>query len=194
MAIELTRLDDIYFSANLGETLSKSNTISNYPTEDKQTVSENIQNQPLTINFSGIIINEDGVSANESLQKLRQYMDEGKIMTYTGRNIVYDVVIEGMETVHNAENSTGYNISLTLKKIRVVTPETFLVDFSKIPKPIIKTKNTSPTVDKPNVSAPAAKDIVKNEVVNETTEGTSSGRYEDEISNAFSNMQKLYEQ
>ena len=46
------------------------------------------------------------------------------MLTYIGRNLFENMVIESLDTTHTGDNSGGFGVSITLKQVRIVTPQT----------------------------------------------------------------------
>ena len=137
-----SRLGDVIFTINEGETINKSNIVTDYPVEDGVNISDNSDPNPVSISFFGII---QGNDSEEKLNLLRQYSDNGEMLTYTGRNTFSNMVIESFDTTHDNTIKNGFIYSISLKQITVTSTAILLIDFTKVPRPKIKVTETQST-------------------------------------------------
>ena len=133
----LSRLGDVIFNINTGEEIQESNEVTNFPVEDGTNVNDNVDTNPLILTFSGIIHKEGAV---QKLQLLRQYLINGTLLNYTGRNVLGNVVIESMDRIHDNTIRGGFKYSITIREIQISQLETISVDFDKIFRPVQKRK------------------------------------------------------
>lgn len=131
----LSKLGDVIFSVNTGEKVNLSNKITDKPVEDGTNISDNVSPNPLKMSFSGIVVGDD---AQDKLNLLRKYSNEGSILRYIARNDINNVVIESLSTTHDNKIRNGFKFDITLKKIRIAKQKTVNIDLSKIKIPNIK--------------------------------------------------------
>ena len=136
----LSRLGDVVFNVNVGEELQQTNEITNYPVEDGTNVNDNIDTNPRIISFSGIIHKEGAV---QKLQLLNTYTREGTLLTYIGRNVLRNVVIESILRIHDNTIRGGFIYQIILREIQISQLETISVDFNKIFRPVQKSETSS---------------------------------------------------
>ncbi|MGJ0848193.1 phage baseplate protein [Tissierella praeacuta] len=110
------KLGDVEFTVVEVENVKDSANITDNPVESGQDVSDHIQQNPSYINIKGQMIGENAPS---DLEKLKQYMKDGELLTYIGRNIYKNMVIEDIDRIHGVQNKTGYSFDIKLKQIRI---------------------------------------------------------------------------
>lgn len=84
-------------------------------------VSDNVQREQDTIDISGMV----GLDGWPALKQLRDYQRAGTTLTYSGRNIVNDVVIQRLNTDHGLGTQGGFKFDCTLVQVQIA--ETKLV-------------------------------------------------------------------
>lgn len=99
------------------ESIREDNIITDHPVEKGENVSDHARNEPTYIDISGVMTEE----AANKLQQLKQYRKDRTILTYTGRNIYDNLVIERFGREHGKQNRYGYSFNITLKRIRIAT-------------------------------------------------------------------------
>lgn len=99
------------------ENIREDNIITDHPVEKGENISDHARNEPTYIDISGVMTEE----AANKLQQLKQYRKDRTLLTYTGRNIYDNLVIERFGREHGKENRYGYSFSITLKRIRIAT-------------------------------------------------------------------------
>ncbi|SMB95334.1 hypothetical protein SAMN00017405_0383 [Desulfonispora thiosulfatigenes DSM 11270] len=136
--MNLARLEDIEFSAVEKETPSGSVEVTEKPVERGQDIADHIKPKPIFLTINGVVVGDD---AGDKLAKLNKYKNEGKLLTYTGRNIFYNVVIEQLDTTHDKGIANGFSFTMTLKHVRIAEGKTINIKKSNLPPKVnIKTK------------------------------------------------------
>lgn len=97
------------------ESIREDNIITDHPVEEGENVSDHARNEPTYIYIGGVMTEE----AANKLQQLKQYRKDRTLLTYTGRNIYNNLVIERFGREHGKENRYGYSFNMTLKRIRI---------------------------------------------------------------------------
>ena len=157
----LSRLQDVIFSINTGETITDTNQVTDFPVEDRNNIVDNIDPNPRIISFSGIIVGED---AERKLNTLRMYQRNGEILSYTGRNIIPNVVIESLSTIHDNTIRSGFKFEISLKEIQTAEIQTTLIDFSIVPRPVIQQETKQGRKQKTTVTTPQNFDLIQSRI------------------------------
>lgn len=93
--------------------------ISEHPVESGLDLTDNIKRNPVTISISGEIVGENAASDLSLLMSLHQ---NGKLVKYSGRNILKNAVIESFDTSHPIDIYGGCAFDMELREIRVAKP------------------------------------------------------------------------
>lgn len=101
----------------ISETPSYSNSVTEKPVEGG-TIIDNVKKNSTILNISGAVTGPD---AFQKLQQLRKYSTTGELLTYTGRNIFANVVIEKLDTSHSVGIRNGFEFTIGLKEVRFAT-------------------------------------------------------------------------
>lgn len=125
-------LGDVEFSAVENESPSNTAEVTENPVEKGEDIADHVKLKPYTMAMSGIVVGDD---ATQKLQKLSEYFRKGQVLTYVGRNVVNNVVIEQFDRVHDSSISNGFAFSFKLKQIRIVA-----VQEITIKNPAVKTQ------------------------------------------------------
>jgi len=106
----------VEFDAVTSESVEMSNRITYFAVEDGQDVADHISLEPETLPISGVIAGED---AFQRLTILRNFRNNKEILTFVGRNVFANVVIETLTTRHNARTRDGFEFDMTLRRVRL---------------------------------------------------------------------------
>jgi len=131
----LTKLGDIFFSVVESETITNTAAATDFPVEDGTSIVDNVEITPYSVSLNGIMVGED---AADKLKKIREYMKNKTLLTYIGRNILNNTIIEMFDSTHDNTIKNGFKFSLTLKQIIVAELQVIYIDYTKIPRPKIK--------------------------------------------------------
>lgn len=93
-----------------------------HPMETGIEITDHIRKKPVELNIKGKIVDYEGRRASEILEKVKQLQNEGSIITYVGRNLIYGLQIQTLSTSHPNTNSGGCDFSMTLKEVRIAQP------------------------------------------------------------------------
>lgn len=93
--------------------------ISEHPVESGLDLTDNIKRNPVTISISGEIVGKNAASDLSLLMSLHQ---NGKLVKYSGRNILKNAVIESFDTSHPIDIYGGCAFDMELREIRVAKP------------------------------------------------------------------------
>ena len=106
----------VEFDAVTSESVEMSNRITYFAVEDGQDVADHISPEPETLPISRVIAGED---AFQRLTILRNFRNNKEILTFVGRNVFANVVIETLTTRHNARTRDGFEFDITLRRVRI---------------------------------------------------------------------------
>lgn len=101
------------------EQVSRGVDISEHPVESGLNLVDNIKRNPVTISISGEIVGENAANDLSRLMSLHQ---NGKLINYSGRNILKNAVIERFDTSHPIDIYGGCAFDMELREIRVAKP------------------------------------------------------------------------
>lgn len=96
------------------ETVSRSSTVTDNPVESGESISDHVFRQPRSIQLAGTVV--DGAAAIATLDAM---WNKGDVLTYTGRNRIENLVIQQLQSTHDAKNRKGFTFTATLKQITV---------------------------------------------------------------------------
>lgn len=133
----LSKLGDIYFTEVEEEDYNFSNDITNNSVEDGSTVSDNVHNNPSTLDINGILI---GTTAypQEELNTLQGYAENGDILAYIGIQGFEQCAIETFNKKHTVDVGNGITFSITLKKIKIATKQSISINVGNLNIPDIE--------------------------------------------------------
>lgn len=100
------------------ETVNRQSTITDNPVEGGGNINDHVFKSPLTFQIAGTVA--DGAAAVAALNRM---WTMGDILTYTGRNRISNLVIQNLQTTHDAANMNGFTFTATLKQITIGSSE-----------------------------------------------------------------------
>ena len=100
------------------ETVSRQSTITDNPIEGGGSINDHVFRSPLSFQLSGTVT--DGAAAIATLQQMWM---KGDVLTYTGRNQINNLVIQNLQSTHDATNRKGFTFTATLKQITIGSSE-----------------------------------------------------------------------
>lgn len=98
------------------EEVSRGVEISEHPVESGLDITDNVKRKPVSISITGAIVGDNAASVLGSINALHQ---NGKLVKYSGRNILSNALIESFDTSHGAEIYGGCTFSMKIREIRV---------------------------------------------------------------------------
>lgn len=107
---------EVEFNAVISESVEMSNRITAHAVEDGQDVADHVSPEPDGLPITGVIVGDD---APQKLAKLREFRNNAELLTFVGRNIMANVVIESLVTRHNARTRDGFEFDITLRRVRI---------------------------------------------------------------------------
>lgn len=100
------------------ETVSRQSQITDNPIEGGGNISDHVFRQPKTIQLAGTVVN-----GAEAISQLDRMWRTGDVLTYTGRNLIDNLVIQNLQSTHDATNRKGFTFTATLKQITIGSSE-----------------------------------------------------------------------
>lgn len=112
--------------------------VSSHNVEKGGSITDHIQKNTASLYLEGLLI---GPQAANYKQRLVKAMNDGKLLQYTGRNMMLNCVITSLRTAHNNSIANGMTFTMSLKQVNIVKPA-----YSKLPpkkKAAVKPKSRS---------------------------------------------------
>lgn len=131
-------LGEVEFSVVESENPSNTAEITEKPVEKGQDIVDHVKIKPFSMSITGVAVGED---AAQKLQKLLEYFNKGQLLTYVGRNVVTNILIEQFDRVHDNSVSNGFAFSMKLKQVRIATAKEIAIK-----NPVVKTQMKTATV------------------------------------------------
>lgn len=117
-----TKCGTVRFTPDMGtvnkEMVNRSSAVTDNPVESGENISDHVFRQPRTIQLAGTVV--DGAQAIAILDAMWK---SGDVLTYTGRNRIKNLVIQQLQSTHDAKNRKGFTFTATLKQIAVGSAE-----------------------------------------------------------------------
>lgn len=150
-------LGEVEFSAVEKEDPANSVEVTEKPVEKGQDVADHVRPKPVSVSIAGVVVGPD---AAQKLEKLKQYQRTGQLLTYIGRNLYANMVIEQLNTSHGKNVANGFSFSMVLKHVRIAEPRE--VAITNVP-PKVQTKTKK--VQKAGKKQPKQKKADKKELL-----------------------------
>lgn len=117
-----TKCGTVRFTPDMGtvnkEMVNRSSAVTDNPVESGENISDHVFRQPRTIQLAGTVV--DGAQAIAILDAMWK---SGDVLAYTGRNRIENLVIQQLQSTHDAKNRKGFTFTATLKQIAVGSAE-----------------------------------------------------------------------
>jgi len=127
----MAQLGDITITVQ-SENPTYSNRVTEKSIENGSDIADHVKSNPTGFAISGVVVGED---AGEKYQRLVQYRDNAELLTYVGRNLIENLVIENLSTTHDNGVGNGFTFNITLKQVKVVTAEIIEVNIPQTTAP-----------------------------------------------------------
>ncbi|PKM61630.1 MAG: hypothetical protein CVU99_02400 [Firmicutes bacterium HGW-Firmicutes-4] len=118
------KLGDVIFTSTTGESATVSNEITDKPIEGG-TISDHAQNNPTTMNVSGIIVGDD---AQEKIEIIRGYVKDIALLRYVGVDTAQNMLISSFTTDRSVSLKGGAAFTLALKEVGIATGVVTVID------------------------------------------------------------------
>lgn len=132
--------NQVEFSVVESENPTRTNQVTDNPVENSVNIVDHVKAEPLYFQINGVVT---GTNAGDVYSKLVRFWEKGLLLTYSGRNVIPNVVIETMPTIHDKDISNGFKFTITLKQIRIAILK--YVDLTKVAIPLRPKKKTGKT-------------------------------------------------
>lgn len=90
-----------------------------HPVEKGVDITDHIQRKPIELSLKGKIVDYEGKKATEVLDTIKKLQTGGSLVTYKGRNILYDLQIQSLSTTHPYTTWGGCDFNMTLIEVRI---------------------------------------------------------------------------
>lgn len=90
-----------------------------HPVEQGIDITDHVQRKPIELSLKGKIVDYGSTKAADVLQRLKEWQRSGSMITFKGRNVLYDLQIQDFTTTHPYSNWGGCDYSMTLKEVRI---------------------------------------------------------------------------
>lgn len=113
--------------------LDLSNDVTEKPVEDGGVITDHVNPQPDKLIIDNARLKSDeSMSAEEKLNILKEYRENGKKISIVSNLSVYDdVVISSLNTRDDNTITNGYYLDIELQQIRIAQPDTVVVDLGE---------------------------------------------------------------
>lgn len=102
----------------VSEKVIRTSTVTDNPIESGSSVADHVFRQPRNIQLQGVVA--DGEAALDTLDAMWK---KGDVLSYTGRTHLENLVIQNLQTNHDASNRNGFDFTATLKQITLGSSE-----------------------------------------------------------------------
>jgi hypothetical protein len=142
--VKRAKLGEVELDVVEVETPEHPNEVTIHPVEKGSEIIDHVKQNAISFSINGTV---SGENAPQKLSQLRQYRDNGELLTYIGRNAFRDMVIESLSTRHDASIRNGFRFSITLKQVRIAKSLTVEIQLPDpvSPKPIGTPATTTQT-------------------------------------------------
>lgn len=111
----MARLNGLYIFVQ-SETINRDVEVTSHSVEKEIDITDNVKRNAYTISISGKIVGEESAKTQA---KIAEYMVNGIIVNYTGRNYMTHALITKFETSHPNTVYGGCDFSMEIKQVRV---------------------------------------------------------------------------
>lgn len=121
--------DDVMFDVTTGYVREWPGAVTERPIEDRTTVSDHVRRNQQRLDFNGLV-NSDvrGVASilldsnlDSRVAKLEDWRDNATLLSFMGKDVIDDVVIESMTERKSAATRDAKLFSITLRKVKIAT-------------------------------------------------------------------------
>lgn len=119
--IEKILLGGIELDAVVTEAETKTADVTNRPVEKGEDIQDHMKVKPYDIRLTGTMV-EDAMGKIDSLETLQK---EAKLLTYTGRRQIDNLVITSFSTKFSKDVKDAYDYDISLQEVKLAKPETF---------------------------------------------------------------------
>jgi hypothetical protein len=110
-------LNDIYVCVK-DENVDRKVDLPTHPTETGIDLSDHVRPKAVEISLSGVVVNNDAISAADALSQIDKWQKTGTLVTYSGRNKAWDMQIASFSSSHPNTVANGFEFDMTLQEVR----------------------------------------------------------------------------
>lgn len=122
-------LGEVEFSVVESESPSDTAEVTEKPVEKGADVADHVKIKPFTLPIAGVVVGDD---AAQKLQRLLEYYRSGQLLTYVGRNVAANMIIEQFDRAHDSKVSNGFAFSMNLKQVKIATAKEIIIANPKV--------------------------------------------------------------
>lgn len=111
------------------------------PAEEGLPLTDHVEKKPFILSIEGTLVRPSQARVDELISALEKFRDSGKMISYEGRRIYKNIVIETFSFDADKSISNGYRFSMRLKQIRIA--KTAYVALPPKPKTQVKPKTNA---------------------------------------------------
>lgn len=111
-------INNIYIHVT-DEKVSRPIKSTDHPTEKGIDITDNVKREPVALSISGKIVDTDTLKSHEALAKIYDLENKGSLITYSGRNILKNMMIQSFNSTHPYTNAGGLDFDMELKEVRI---------------------------------------------------------------------------
>ncbi|WP_157930361.1 phage baseplate protein [Mycobacteroides abscessus] len=89
------------------------------PAEEGLPLTDHIEKKPFMLSIEGTLVRPTQERVDQLIATLEKFRDSGKLLSYEGRRIYSNIVIENFSYDADHKISNGYRFSMKLKQIRI---------------------------------------------------------------------------
>lgn len=150
--IEKVKLDNIELDAVVTEAETKNADVTNRPVEKGEDIQDHIKVKPYDIRLTGTMLKD----AMGKIDTIEGFQKEAKLLTYTGRRQIKNLVITSFSTKFSKDVKDAYDYDLSLQEVNVAMPETFKLN---VANPVSKKPNAKTTTKVKGVTNEGRKQV-----------------------------------
>ena len=98
------------------ESVDRPVTHTQHPVESGVDITDHVRTEPAVLSVSGKVV---GADAENTMNLLRKWQTSGSIVSWVGRSVFLSVQIEGLSASYSRDTSKGYDLTLTLREVRI---------------------------------------------------------------------------
>jgi len=152
--IEKIKLDNIELDAVVTEAETKNADVTNRPVEQGEDVQDHMKVKPYDIRLTGTMVND----AMGKIDIIEGFQKEAKLLTYTGRRQIKNLVITSFSTKFSKDIKDAYDYDLSLQEVNIAKPDMFKLN---VANPVSKKPNAKTTTKVKSLTNEGRKQVQK---------------------------------
>lgn len=106
----------------ISEQVNDDANLPSYPVEKGINLTDHVEREPVILNLSGRLIRPTQDRLETLVSKIVGFKNTGTLITYSGRRIYRNMMIESFSFDATEAMANGYDFSMTLKEVRFAKP------------------------------------------------------------------------